>query len=154
MVGGAIRPDASPQGGRNSRCDSCVIEGSRLEVLSDSPDVSWSQLVTARCRVLMVGLRGREAAGTFSFVFCWPQSIRARTMRSCFDVVANAIRSALPVIRSAAVRVCYDRNTYSCQGRLPHVLSDHQTRLYSPIRYETHTTCHCSEAIALEAGHS
>jgi hypothetical protein len=47
--------------------------------------------VAARCRVLTVGFRGNAAGLTFSAVFGRPQSIRARTVRSCFEEVANAI---------------------------------------------------------------
>ena len=49
--------------------------------------------MTARCRVLTVGFSGNDAGLDFSGMFLGsPQSITARTVRSCLEVVAKAIR--------------------------------------------------------------
>ena len=92
-VGGVIVALEFPQSGKNSKWDSWTIDGSMCEAFNVSPGTSWSQLVMARWRVLTVGFNGSWAGETFSVVFGRPQSIRARTVQSCFDVVANAINN-------------------------------------------------------------
>jgi len=72
------------------------------EAFTVSLGISWTQLVTARCLVLIVGFNGHWACGTLS-IFVGFHSISARTVRSCFDVVAKAI-SKVP-----AERICQQR---------------------------------------------
>lgn len=72
-----------------------------------SPGKSGSQLVTAKCRVLIDGFRGTlSGCVLLSGGFGAPQSIKARTVRSCLDVVANAINK-VPVPPKLKVSSCY-----------------------------------------------
>jgi hypothetical protein len=93
IVGGL--PLGVPHSGKNSKCDNWTIDGSICDAFSVSPDTSFSQLVMARWRVLTVGLRGNCAGGILSDVFGRPHSIKARTVQSLFDVVANVMSNVL-----------------------------------------------------------
>ena len=154
IVGGVIRPFASPDGGKNSRCDNWAIDDSRCEGFKVSPGILWSQLVTARCRVLTDGFNGRVAGWTFSFDLGRPQSIKARTVRSCFDAVAKAINRVPAKPLNQLKTYGEIMKTYSYQGISKHELSNHRMRLYFPIQCVTRTIFHYSEAIKLSGDHS
>jgi hypothetical protein len=87
IVGGKILPLASLHGGKISRWESCTIDASMFDALTALELMSWAQLVTARCLVLIVGCTGSEAGGILSD-FGWFHDMEARTVRSCLFVVA------------------------------------------------------------------